>query len=424
MRSASRREFLEPPRHDPVTISSSQRTAFDLVLSCARAQNRPTTAKAVEQAAHRVDDWNQVLRVIRRHRVAGLAHHALAASAASVPDAVRETLSRRAGAIARTGLMLTNESIKLDTAFRAAGIEVGFLKGPVLSLQLYGDVGRRHSRDLDLFVDPANLAPATDVLRRLGYRAAGGILVEGVGDWVERLNQWEFRHDESGTLIELHWRFCPNAELAGPLAAALVWTDADIGGGRTVRTLLAEPLAAYLCLHGGLHAWSRLKWLADIDVLMSADPGAPQRLLALADQVGLQRPVGQALWLASDLLDLPLDAATREALADDRTVRRLGKVALDTIMTGGGATELEETALGTTRVRLSHFALGRGWRHWRTQALLALASGEDLKLIRLPKHLAFVYAVLRPVLWAFRKATALGVGGARPAARQDERVVR
>ncbi|MCS3731080.1 hypothetical protein [Bradyrhizobium betae] len=157
---------------------------------------------------------------------------------------------------------------------------------------------------------------------------------------------------------------------------------------------------------------------------MSADPGAPQRLLALADRVGLQRPVGQALWLASELLDMPLDAVTRDALANDRTVRKLSEVALDTIMTGDGATELEETALGTTRVRLSHFALGRGWRHWRTQALLALASGEDLKLIRLPKHLAFAYALLRPVSWAIRKATALKVAGARPSARHDERAVR
>ncbi|PSO17044.1 nucleotidyltransferase family protein [Bradyrhizobium sp. MOS003] len=407
-----------------VTISPSQRAAFDLVLSCARAPNRPTTAQAVEQSARRVEDWDQVLRVVRRHRIAGLAHQALAASAAPIPDAVRETLARQAGAIARAGLMLANESIKLDAAFRAADIEVGFLKGPVLSMQLYGDIGTRHSRDLDLFVDPADLVGATRVLQRLGYHAAGGMAVDGVSDWVQRLNQWEFRHDEKGTLIELHWRLCPNAELAGPLAAALVWTDADIGGGRTIRTLRAEPLAAYLCLHGGLHAWSRLKWLADIDVLLSADPGAPQRLLALADHVGLQRPVGQAFWLASELLGMPLDAVTRDALANDRAVRRLSEVALDTIMTGGGATELEETALGTTRVRLSHFSLGRGWRHWRTQALLALASGEDLKLIRLPKHLAFVYAVLRPVFWAIRKGTAPRGGGARPAARRDERAVR
>ena len=40
------------------------------------------------------------------------------------------------------------------------------------------------------------------------------------------------------------------------------------------------------------------------------------------------------------------------------------------------------------------------------------------------RELAFVYAVLRPVFWAIRKGTAPRGGGARPAARRDERAVR
>jgi len=343
-----------------------------------------------------------------------------------VPEFVRQDLHRRASAIARTNLALLGESIRLDEAFRAAGIAAGFLKGPVLSLQLFGDVGRRHSRDLDLMVDPADLLAAFRLLERNGYRSAAGLGADNVSDWSRRLNQWELRHDGNGTLVELHWRLCPNARMAAPLAASLTWTPFDIGGGRMVSTLTGDALAAYLCLHGGLHAWSRLKWLADIDALMAGDADGPRRLLHYADSVGLGRPAGQALWLAAGLLDTPLDSETRQALTRDRAVRSLGKVALGMMVTGGAATELEDTTFGTAGVRLSHFALAPGFGHWRAQALAALASGDDLKHVRLPKWMAFAYPVLRPVLWASRRLNGFAASflqrlRARRERRQDQR---
>lgn len=405
------------------TASSAQQAVFALALACIRTPMAAGTAPAIREAASRIDDWSQAVAVIRRHRIAGLAHRALTAHAIVMPTIVHEELARQAAAIARVGLLLSNESIRLSTAFRDAGIEVGFLKGPVLSLQLHGDVGRRHSRDLDLVVSRADLAGAAALLQRLGYAPAGDMATDGLGDWAQRMNQWDFRHRDSGILVELHWRLCPNAELGDPLAAVLDWTEVDIGGGRSVRTLSGVPLALYLCLHGSLHAWSRLKWLADIDVLISADTEAPRRLLTLADRVGLRRPAGQALWLASELLDTPLDAATRDSLAADQAVQRLAAVARATMMTGGGATELGETALGTTRVRLSHFSLGQGWRHWRAQLWLGLVSSDDLKLMRLPRWLAFLYPVLRPALWILRKRSGVRTMR-RQAAQQNGRANR
>ncbi|MGJ4953877.1 nucleotidyltransferase domain-containing protein [Bradyrhizobium sp. HKCCYLS20291] len=402
--------------------SAQQSAAFQLALACTRAPVRGTSAQAVERAVGRVDDWQQLLRVIKRHRIAGLAHRALQPHAAEVPEFVRAILSREAGAIARTGLVLTSESIRLDAAFRAVDIDLGFLKGPVLSMQLYGDVGRRYCRDLDLFVAPTDLARATDVLQQLGYVAAGELPGGDIAAWTHRLNEWEFRHRDSGILIELHWRLCPNAALGDLLAAKLSWSDVGIGSDRTLRTLGGDTLLAYLCLHGGLHAWSRLKWLADIDVLLSSSADLPQRLLTLSDQIGLRRPVGQALWLAAELLETPLDPATRQVLAQDRAVRRLGRVALAAMTAGGGEAELENTAFGMTRVRLSHFALRGGWRHWWSQAQVALASSDDIKRMRLPRWLGFAYPVLRPVLWGLRKLTGPARGGG--CASQDRRAIR
>ncbi|SEN77010.1 nucleotidyltransferase family protein [Bradyrhizobium sp. OK095] len=404
-----------------MVLSPPQRAAFALALACSRSPYRDGSAEALERTARDVTDWQMVLRVIRRHRIVGLAHHALSRSPAAVPDFVRQQLLVRAGAVARTNLMLTSEAIRLDEAFRDAGIEVGFLKGPALSMQLFGDVGRRHSRDLDLLVDLPDVAAAVALLERAGYRSAGNFDADSIAGWIPLLNQWEFRHDRNGSLIELHWRLCPNESLADPLAAAATWSRVDLGGGRTVRALTGDSLAGYLCLHGSLHAWSRLKWLADIDAAIEGDAGAPQRLFALAGQVGLERSAGQALWLAAELLDMPLDPGTRRMLTQDPAICRLGKVALDAMTAGGGEIELENTALGMTRVRLSHFSLGRGWRHWRMQARTLLASSDDLKQVRLPQWLGFIYPLVRPVFWACRRLAGFAIARNRLAPRHHGR---
>ena len=387
----------------PSILSGADHAGFRLALACARAPRDPSRT-ALRRAAAEIDDWAAALQVIRRHRIAGLAHHALAGLQTDMPEAVRRSLAAQAAKQARSGLMLAGEALRLAAAFAAAQIAVAFLKGPVLSHQLHGDLGRRHSRDLDLIVAPADRNKAAALLSLLGYRAAGDLDIAAPGDWSGRLNEWEYRHPQSRIVVELHWRFCPNIRLAEPLSRLATWGDVAIGGGRMLRTLTGDSLAAYLCLHGSLHAWSRLKWLADIDALMAAQgPEAPKRLLAFADRASLARPVAQGLALASALLDTPLPPAVRQQLAADPAMRGLGRIALAAMTTGKGGKELEETRFGTTRVRLSHFRLGRGWRHWRAQAAVAMASGEDRATIRLPPVLSHLYPVLRPFLWALRR---------------------
>ncbi len=398
----SEQTLLSLPPH---ILSDADHAGFRLALACSRAPREPSDA-AIRHAAEAIKDWTEALKVIRRHRLAGLAYHALAGLEVGMPDAARRTLATLAAAQARNGLALAGESVRLAEAFALADITLSFLKGPVLSHQLYGDLGRRHSRDLDLIVAASERERAAALLAGLGYRAAGDFDIAAASSWTGQLNEWEYRHERSGIIVELHWRFCPNARLAEPLSRLASWGEVTLGAGRGLRTLTGDSLAAYLCLHGSLHAWSRLKWLADLDALMVAEgPEAPERLLAFAARAELTRSVAQGLALAATLLDMPLSPAARHQLAAEPAVRDLGRIALAAMTMGKGRTELEETRFGNTRVRLSHFRLGQGWRHWQAQAAAAMASGEDRAAVRLPSVLSPLYRLLRPVLWALRRAT-------------------
>lgn len=91
----------------------------------------------------------------------------------------------------------------LRVRLAASGIRASQLKGPALGQTLYGDLGRRHSRDIDLLVDPQRLAEAVDVALSLDYEPPRDA-TDGAG---LPLLHFAMPHAR-GALppLELHWR--------------------------------------------------------------------------------------------------------------------------------------------------------------------------------------------------------------------------
>ena len=80
-------------------------------------------------------------------------------------------------------------------------------------------------------------------------------------------------------------------------------------GTTGLRTLGEEDLFTYLCMHGALHWWNQLKWLADIGALLAAArDGAAGRLYRAAENRGAGRAAAQAMLLCQRLLGVPLPA--------------------------------------------------------------------------------------------------------------------
>ena len=69
--------------------------------------------------------------------------------------------------------------------------------------------------------------------------------------------------------LELHWRLTSNPLLM-PTDAATLWSRSEQVrvAGANLSTLPDEDLFLYLCVHGSVHMWFRLKWLVDIAALL------------------------------------------------------------------------------------------------------------------------------------------------------------
>ena len=145
-------------------------------------------------------------------------------------------------------------------------------------------------------------------------------------------------------------------------------------------------------MHGALHCWSRLKWLADINALLTTAPeGGVERLVGAAEARGTARAAAQALLLCRRLLATPLPDRLMATLAKSATVRWLEATALNAMTTGLGEREPREERFGTTRGSLSTFLLGRSWRYRLSELGIHLINQTDVLAVPLPERLRFLY---------------------------------
>ena len=173
-----------------------------------------------------------------------------------------------------------------------------------------------------------------------------------------------------------------------------------------LHTLGDEDQFAYLCMHGAVHWWNRLKWLADVNALLASTPeDSIGRLVRAADVRGAGRAAGQALLLCERLLGARLPAPLMTKLSKSTTLRWLQATALSAMTTGQGERDPHELRFGTTRGSLSTFLLNPSWRYWLKELNLHLINQTDVLTMPLPERMRFLYPLLRLPLWAGRHAT-------------------
>ena len=307
-------------------------------------------------------DWPLVLAVAARHRVtpllaarvkaAGLAQDARLAP----PAACLAALDRQALAAQASELGSLAELRRLRALFDREQIPFLVFKGLTLSWLCFGRLGVRINRDIDILVAPEAMLQGHAALVAAGYcrvEPEGELAPEAVALSLERTKDWVYVKPGTASIVELHHRLFDNVHLCDPEVAARA-RRLTLFDQVEVATLAAEDEIAYLALHGAMHAWSRLKWLLDVAILIRDTPPADLDALLRRNRGG---PAAGALHQAIALCWRLFTPPT----AEPRTGRPwraplLTAAAMHTIA-GHGAREIEDTGFGTTLKNLSHYLL-------------------------------------------------------------------
>ena len=393
----------------PGTVSAaSPPKEFLLAAACSRWPPSVSRNEAINLAAAPPLDWNKFLRVASRHRVAGLVHDGLKRAGVAVPESVAQAIADAASAQLRQNLLFAGEVIRIQRGFDQEGIDVTFFKGVPTAIEIYDNLAVRHSKDLDLLVSRDKVPEAERVLATLGYvRTAppAGMSAPRVRTLISMGKDFVYAHKDNPSMeIELHWRLFNNVEFLRTLARAGSRRSFPALDNVCLTAFSGDDQFAYLCAHGAAFAWCRLKWLADIGVLLAReDPASLRRLYESAVARGAGRPAAQAILLCKRLLGSEVPAELVELLRADPVVRRLEGLAITAMTQGGAESEPYELPAGMKPINRSLWLMNGSLRYFWGEVNSRWISWDDVVTVPLPRGLQFLYPVLRVPLWAWRR---------------------
>jgi hypothetical protein len=202
---------------------------------------------------------DELVRAVRFHRIAPLAHVALRDVRPDLAALLRDDRDR--------ALM---HHVRATTTLAAIGSTLTGLrwvtfKGPVLSESLHPLAGLRSYGDLDILVDPTDLREACERLLGTGWQvlATPDDLLNG-----EVTGELEIARAGS-VMVDLHWSLVLSETLRRrfplPTYALLARSTPATIGAVEVRTLDATDTFVHLCHHAAFSGAVRLVHLLDVD---------------------------------------------------------------------------------------------------------------------------------------------------------------
>jgi len=369
------------------------------LLSLCVAPSRPgeASASAAAAVAGGTQDWDALIRLAVEQGVAPLL--AVRTRHLRLPVAIRERLESMYRMNSLRNLRLAAEESRISAALAAAGLRHWPLKGPGLSERLYADIGVRQVADLDLLVEPANLARTDALLADLGYARQTSGQIESLARAQELLY---IRNSTPVFHLDLHQRLLPYLR-RDPLAARV------FASGMT-----KENLLLYLCANQITHRFARLRYLCDVAAFLEREGGSVEwdAFLSAARRMPWGPGIGLALDWAVAFVPSSVPARVLRALRPSP----IGDLLLRRSLGNGAADAASRTRLldgpGGAYVSLGSAYLGRpaacgiAWRMmFPTRAYLREQTGAPAGDALIPAYAARLMRKIPAALRQLLKAT-------------------
>jgi hypothetical protein len=338
---------------------------------------------------------------------------------ADIPESIMVRLRDEFRKISISNLLLTSETIKLLDLFHSNGVVAIPYKGPILGLQVYGDVCLRQFCDLDFLIHANSFIKARELLMSQGYEPEYHLSPAEESIYLKNECEYNFHAVNKKVLVELHWDIVQKY-FSCNLDVEEFWRHLKpiLFLGREIMTLLPEHLLLILCVHhGGKHYWETLGWISDVAHLIHTHKDVDwEWIVEMASGSGISRILFLGLYLARDLLSTDLPDVVMEKIKDDTVVKSLTERVCEKMFI-----DLEN--LTSEVERFSLYLKQRERLRDKTRYCLRrffTSTEKDWAFLRLPAGLSSLYKMIRPIrltakygLKLLKQCQRLEVGGLR-----------
>lgn len=372
---------------------------FLLLAACAYYSTKYWTEQRgkVHAALLKHPDPIKFKALVNRHRLPALVTKVLTRTGEEIgQDLTAFSLPNEGRRTAIKNLALHGEFLRLQTAFSIANIQMMPLKGTMLSQRLYGDIGLRQMKDIDLLVKPDKLFSSLDLLAKNGYQINLHPNLFKKKDLV--LKRWWHIECYQPVLkihLELHWRF----ERVQDVAQESKWWS-WLEPSDPQDEIIFEFL--FLCLHGASHGWSRLKWLGDVMVLMERfNDNEWQKTLELSSSLKMNEIVAQVIYLSWEIFSPTWKHKfATEISSNHKKIWFIITNAHDHIISNEGSYYDKVIRNLYLQAHMGYrYSIRENFNFWH---LFLSAHPDDLVLMRLPNWMSWLYIILRPLTFTFR----------------------
>jgi hypothetical protein len=358
-------------------------------------------------------DWQPFAKACEYHQVTPFVFCQLKCLARDVPAGLLAHLRQRYFEISARNYHLAKQAVEIASDLGDHGIAAIAFKGPATAIVAYGNIALRQYQDIDLIIGASDLPKAVDLLIRHGFQLAPESCRPDQPKEISRTHEVTLAAPDKSYFVDLHWRlateregaFCPNLE------SILDRVDPiDLPSGKILALGREDQFVALSC-HGTKHRWARLKWLLDIAEILQRPEGLDWNRV---ERITFGRPLARAatrlaILLAHQLLNAPMPAAlprTLEITARTRSVASAIQVEIFARGHTNGLDHLHSTLPhleGSIRAWMAY--LWARYPKWFFEHAVLRIDSKDRALLSLPRPLAFLYHIIRPIRLVAKHST-------------------
>lgn len=214
-------------------------------------------------------DWAKFIDLAKRHRVRSLIYNII--NVLDMPQEYKNQIKNQQFELIKRCWKNTIETEKIILLLKQHDILAIPYKGPVLSMQFFGNFVSRETSDIDLTIDTKQLDKAIAILKEIGYKSDYEDIYKYLGvkyyKYFKDLSLDKFNEGSHEFHLELHSAITLKYQQVSPQANLLLYNAGQkmILGKTEIRTMdAATHFSSFLIHHGILDAFKFFRNIVDV----------------------------------------------------------------------------------------------------------------------------------------------------------------